>query len=286
MKHEGLTYEQYSALEGVNWSRLRTMRKSALHFRHELQFPRDDEAKHFRVGSVTHVHLLEPALVDAKFAMWTGKVRNGKAWEAFKLEHAHQTIVTPKEMELGVGAAKAVLAHPIAGKILDGGLREAAFTWTDRETGLKCRARIDHARRYLTEVKTAAQLAPKLFENAATRIGYHAQLAFYWDGLKENGVEVDEEPRIICVESEPPHDTVVFRIPEFVVEEGRELYRTLLKKLAHCIATNTWPGRAHDSELVFTMPMWALDEDDGGPDPDLKPTDGEPRDGDPDWMRD
>lgn len=285
MKHEGLTYEQYAELEGVNWSRLRAIRKSALHFRYKLQHPQDDEAKHLRIGSVTHAYLLEPETVERRFVVWTGKVRNGKKWDEFREEHAHQTILGPKEMEAGIGAAKAVLAHPIAGKLLVGGLREASFTWNDRETGLKCKARVDHTNRYVTEVKTTAQLAPRLFENSATRIGYHGQLAFYGDGLRENGIAIDPEPRIICVESEAPHDVVVFRIPAFVVEEGRDLYRRLLKKLARCIETNEWPGRAEAEELVFTMPMWALDEDDeDGAEPNLQPTTG--RDSDPDWMRD
>ena len=273
VKHEGLSYEDYSALEGVNWSRLREMRKSPLHFRYALQHPRDDEAKHFRIGSITHAYLLEPATVEARFAVWTGKVRNGKVWDAFKAEHAHQTILSAKEMDLGIGAAKAILAHTIAGRILEGGMREASFTWVDRETSMKARARIDHARLHLTEVKTGARLAQRLFENAATQIGYHGQVAYYQDGLRENGVDVHPEPKIIAVESAPPHDVVVFTLPAPVVEAGRTLYRGLLKKLAHCIETDTWPGRAPE-ELTFTLPMWALDDEDD----DLSYAD------DPDWV--
>ncbi|MCH9838294.1 hypothetical protein K0U83_21705, partial [bacterium] len=77
-------YADYAGKTGVNWTRLKLARTSALHYRDTP--PRKDTGS---LGMLRAVHalVLEPENFDRDFAVYEGKVRRGKAWDAFVLEH-------------------------------------------------------------------------------------------------------------------------------------------------------------------------------------------------------
>src|SRR5690606_13913347 len=92
---------------------------------------------------------------------------------------------------------------------------------------------------------------------------YHVQAAFYLDGLRANGIDVEPEPVHIVVEKSPPFDVVVYRIPEHVVELGRRTYRGWLERLVECRTTGQWPGRA-EGEVELVLPEWCFATGDDG----------------------
>ena len=256
-----MTYEEYEKIDAINWSRLKAMRISPLQYWFETHNPREDEPAFLRIGSAVHAHILEPDLFTSRFARFTGKARRGKEWAAFKEEHAGKTILNAEEWDAAFGAAAAVLANRHAAKYLMAGLKEATFTWTDEDTGLKCKGRIDHAGTYLVDLKTAARMNQRIFASAAARLGYHSQLAFYSDGLAANDLPLKSDPIMIAVQSEMPHDVIVYRMPPHVIEAGRSEYRRLLAKLRECLDKNEWPGAAPDGPVDFQLPSWAYMDD-------------------------
>jgi len=256
-----VTDAEYAAIDAINWSRLKAIAVSPLQFQYEQMNPRD-EAGFLRIGRAVHAHILEPLTFRDRFVVHQG-TRRGKAWDAIE-SHARAagvTVLSEDEAEAAFGAAAAVLANPYAAEYLARGFKEAAFTWTDEETGLACKGRTDHAGRHLVEIKTAARMARRVFAAAAARLGYHSQLAYYHDGLAANGITVDAEPIIIAVQSEMPHDVVVYKLPPHVIEAGRSEYRRLLRLLKECRETNTWPGAAPDGPVTFELPAWATMDD-------------------------
>jgi hypothetical protein len=100
-----------------------------------------------------------------------------------------------------------------------------------------------------------------MFANAVARYGYHAQLAWYLDGLRTNGIEVHDTPILVAVQSSPPHDVVTYHLPDHVVQAGRDEYRKLLVKVAECEASGDWPGIAPE-ELEMVLPEWGYQIDD------------------------
>jgi hypothetical protein len=64
----------------------------------------------------------------------------------------------------------------------------------------------------------------------------------------------------IVVETEPPHDVAVYRIPAEVIEAGHDEYHRLMLKLAECKRSGEWPG-AVDGEPDVSLPSWVYGAD-------------------------
>lgn len=250
-----MTFDDYREIDAINWSRLKALRVSPLRYRHERMAP-PAEAPHLRIGLAMHCLVLEGEEEFARrYVCYPGR-RQGGAWEDFRAEHGDKTILNSPEYLRACGAAASLLAHPAARTYLAAGLKEATITWTDEATGLGCKGRVDHCGSHLVDIKSTATIIPRQFCAAAARLGYHAQLAFYLDGLRSNGVDVADGPVLIAVESDEPHDIVVYHLPDDVVEAGRAEYRRLLELLVECQESDTWPGVAPD-ELELELPAWA-----------------------------
>lgn len=252
----------YNKLPGVRWSRLRAMLVSALQYQWELQHEREDEA-HFRIGRAIHCYVLEPSEFEKRFVKYTESKSVGPGsktrWAEFQVKCAAEdvTILDTAEYDKAVGAARALLAHPIAAEFLDGGVKEHLVTWTDRTTGLRCKARLDQAHLKLVDIKSTRDVSPRAFAAACARLAYHGQLAFYHDGADANGLEIEVEPMLLAVQSDPPHDVVCYRMTEDIVCAGRTLYQRLLAQLADCQAAGEFPGQAPDSVIDLELPPWA-----------------------------
>lgn len=250
----------YQSLPGIRWSRLKHMLTSAAHYKHACDAKEGPETTARRLGRAIHCALLEPEAFKSRWVTWTGKVRNGKAWEAFKLEHADREIMSVSESRLVVASAAAIRRHRTALLYLRGA-REMTLTWTDAETGLPCKLRLDLlCARRLLDVKSTGRLDPRTFGRTCAALSYHGQLAFYMDGLAACGIEVDPEPIILAVETSAPFDVVPFEVPKVVVDAGRSLYRGLLHRVKECLDADSWPGRSPDGMMTLEFPTYALPE--------------------------
>lgn len=263
-----MTESDYNAIPAVRWSRLRSLRKSALQYKHDAETEREDAA-HFRIGRAIHCYVLEPSEFQKHFVTYTESKTTGegarKNWQAFQAKCAAEgvTILDAKEHEAAVGAALAILAHPVASEYVAGGVKEHTITWIDSETGMKCKARIDQAHRVLVDIKSAREIGHRMFATVVARLGYFCQLAFYLDGAIANGFEFQEDPVIVAVESSKPHDVAVYKLGESVIDAGRAEYRRLLVRLKECQDRGDWPGIAPDAAIDLVLPPWAYG--DGNP---------------------
>lgn len=256
-----MMYAEYAAIPAINWSRLKALRVSPLQYLYEESHPRE-EAANLRIGLAMHAFVLEPDTFEARFVCYRGR-RAGKLWDAFEADHAAQTILNEAEWDRAMGAASALMTHPVSSPFLLSGLRESVITWTDADTGLACKGRIDLCGADLIDIKSTGQMAPRQFAACAARFGYHTQLAFYYDGLVASGVNVRPEPILPVVQSEPPHDVCVYSLPAHVIAAGRDEYKRLLAILKRCQDAASWPGMAPDSVVPLELPEWIFSGDDG-----------------------
>lgn len=261
-----MTEAEYAAKPGVRWSHLKRMAKSALHYRAAVDGLFGGETRALRLGRALHSMLIEPDTFNGEWVCWAGQ-RRGKKWEDFAEANADRSILTWTEMSFVTNAAAAVRRHRVALEYL-GGARELFVTWLDEETGLRCKARIDLlAADRLVDLKSSAAIDPFSFGRLAARLGYHAQLAFYLDGLVANGVVIQPEPILIAVEMAIPFDVVPYELSLPVMEAGRREYRRLLLQVAECEARGEWPGRSPASLVQLEIPDWAYGGFDDGLDP-------------------
>lgn len=291
---------QYAASEAMNISVLKAMRRSPLHCLEAMANARRPTAAVGR-GIAGHLLILEPhRLADVTVcdisrdtkaweiyeacrtsgerpAVYPGKVRRGKEWEAFEAQHAGELIalahewaavepllsarqiMTSAELEVARRMAAAVHAHPEAHALLTGGKAEVPIFWQDAKTGVDCKGRIDYlAPGRIVDLKTTADVSPWAFSRQAARLLMHLQLAFYADGWQTStSSEASPDVYVVAVESEPPFDVAVYRITDETLAAGREEYRRLLRRLVECVETDTWPGVA-PGIVDFMLPSWAV----------------------------
>lgn len=250
---------RYDEIEAMNWSSLKLMDTSPLMYHWRQTHPRPDTPS-FLLGRAIHCAILEPDQFDSRYIIrpekLDGRTKAGKAWLAD----------VPKDVET-LPAAKgevikectaSVLRHPDF-DILECTRREVTATWTDR-SGVKCKGRLDAVGpRHFVDLKSCDDLGR--FERDAAKFLYHGQLAWYLDGAIQSGLmtqesdeppdELDEDERftpmsqayIVAVETSEPYDCGFFRVPEYAIECGRELYRRLLDLWISCRDADVWPGR-------------------------------------------
>lgn len=267
----GLPFSEYTSIPAAHFSTLKALDTSPLHYQRAITFDREDTPA-LRMGRATHSLILTPEAVDV--AVWDGGRRAGKAWDAFCAEHAGRTLLTRKEAETAERMRANVLAHPAARHLLSAGNPEVSIEWSTAD-GLRCKARADWLRPGgvgIVELKTTRHIGPRSFPREFASRLYHAQAAFYLDGLIAALADAGECPRVappvtmIAVENVPPHDVTVWRIPDEVLEVGRRKVDAWLVTLGECMRSGTWPGVGGVEAMDMKLPEWA--ETDGLPDVD------------------
>jgi hypothetical protein len=252
--------DRYRALDGINISTLKEIRKSPAHYVYRLANPREDETG-LVLGRLNHSLVFEPEKVEKDYAIFQGKTRRGKLWDAFEAENlaAGKTILKENEYRSCLGVRDAVLAHPIARQYLAAGEAEQALQWIDQPTGLLCKMRLDFRSTSvpaIADLKGTTSTEARLFGTVAARMGYHLQAAHYVAGAKANGY--GELPFvIIAVEIDAPHDVTCFALDEDTMYLAEQERQELLRLVAKCRGEGKWPGR-YEGEQVLRLPAWAL----------------------------
>jgi hypothetical protein len=255
-----LTREQYDALPSghkgfLNFSSLKHIGRSPAAYRWHVE-NRGEATDAMRLGTASDIAALQPELYEARVAVWRGKVRNGKEWDAFQTENRDKTIITAKQDQAAREMADTVRRHPVAGPFLKRGTSQVTAVWEIEEPeahGLpgyyfRCKGLIDRivhdegaAPTLLIDLKTSADASPAGFGRTAYNLGYHCQGSWYQTGLALATGTKPLPVMNIVVESEPPYPVSVFYIEARELELGRERWRGWLETLAHCVRENHWP---------------------------------------------
>jgi hypothetical protein len=252
-----MPFAAYRAIDAVNWSTLKEMRRSPLHYWYRTRNPLEDRTQ-LAFGRATHTAVFEPDRFLLDYALFTGPRRAGKKWKEFLAANTGKTILKVEEYETCLAVRDAVRSHPIAGPALSPpGEAEKVLTWTDSYTGIKCKARLDWYRPGLfADLKTTVSVNADRFGLTAARMGYHCQVAFYRAGLIANNLPAPQ-PRIIAVEAAPPHDVAVFVVDEDVIYAAEQELAALLRNVSAGRFSGQWPGSCPE-EQPLKLPGWAF----------------------------
>ena len=261
------TFAEYVADEAVNYSSLKYIDDSPLHYLHHLHNERKDTPS-LALGRVTHSLVFEPDRIEHEYAVWEEGDRKGNAYKDFVAANEGKTIFKPAEIAGARRMAEAVRASPLVRPYLTDGLFEQTIKWADLLTGLDCKARPDWLTRgVLADLKTTRNADPRRFARDVASYGYHRQLAHYSNGLGW----VPEKVILIAVENTEPHDVLVYQLPDDALMVGADCVARWLRQLAWCKAHNRYPGRAakwledegrYDvpREELLSLPDWILGE--------------------------
>lgn len=263
---------EYDAIDALNISRLKEIKRSPQHYKYRLTHPHTTDA--MTLGVATHVACLEPERFAADFIVWDRKTdsgkaapRNGKAWDEFKAHAAscEYTILTADEAAEAQAIAKAVRSNELAMAYLQSG--DPEVTVEAMMHGRACRGRvdwltvIDGQHPYIVGLKTARDCRHFAFGHQAARLGYHIQWAWYFDLLATAPAYENAGVVEIVVENTPPYSVAVYRIGTDIIEQGRDEYLQLLATLTDCESRDIWPGPVPTEEWL-TLPSWAYPQAD------------------------
>lgn len=252
---DGLSNDEYHKIKAASSSIIKNMRQSPAHARHKQLNPTDPTPS-MQLGSAVHSFTLESHGAESIYCQRPEGMRAGtKAYEAFVLENKGKQELSFDNYNDAKAMAKAVLDHPVAGKLVRGGSREVSAFWTDEETGTYCKARPDIIREdgMIVDLKTTNDASLKGFAKQIADLGYHVQAAWYLDGLKRF-TEV-ENFVVIAVENKAPFAVAVYYLDAAAIEKGREEYRRLLNNYVECVKTDVWPGYSEEIQPI-SLPAW------------------------------
>ena len=172
------------------------------------------------------------------------------------LTHEHKQILA---------MAEAIRRHPIAGPLLNpdlGGVPERSLFWTDEETGVSRRCRIDWlpswqiGRLIVTDYKTCASADRDSIAKAVANYGYHMQDAWYCDGTRALGLDDDPAFVFIFQEKTAPYLVNIAQLDDVSRMAGQRRNREAIERFRDCTETDRWPGYSDDVEYI-SLPPWA-----------------------------
>ena len=256
---EGMDFQQYLDLPAINASGLKLIAQSPLKYAHEQKNPRAPSAAMLK-GTGVHGMVLEPAEWKKGVAVWEGKVRRGKEWEAFKEANEGAAILTLAEYDEIMAIAESVIAHEEAMKILKG-KHEIVITWTDIKTGMKCKCRADSVGQgWCADLKTTkdASPGPDGFGKQCANFQYLLQAAFYHDAVKRAFEWPECQFVFVAVENVPPYAVACYSVTQEQLDIGRMQYRDALEAYAR-YERSEWPTTSYAEKVMeLELPYWAM----------------------------
>lgn len=246
---------KYEDHPGVNKSTLWEMRKSPLHYWHLVHDTPKEDTKAMKFGRAIHKLLLEEEDFFDHYAIAPDCDRRTKEGKAILAELAE----SGKEI-LSKEDAEAILAmevefDKIRGAWLKDAQTEVAMAWTNEETGVLCKGRLDAITKdYVIDYKTTTDAGTNAFQREALKYGYDLQAAMYLEAARANGYN----PKgfvFIVQEKNAPYLINVIHAGEAFLDRGVWIMRDLLTKYKKCCETGEWPGYG-ENELI--IPEWAV----------------------------
>lgn len=185
-------------------------------------------------------------------------------WET---NNGHRTVLSQDEWDQLHAMRDAVMAHPVASKLLTGvpGKAEPSVYWKDPVTCELCRCRPDYWREdgILVDLKTTDDAGQESFSKSLANWRYHVQHPYYLDGcglaIEQAGLDLVKPKHFLflVVEKRAPYGVAVYQLDQESVDLGRDQYRQDLDLFHQCRMIDQWPGYGARIQSIG-VPQWYL----------------------------
>lgn len=274
-----LPAEEYHADPAIGSSMLEDFRESRRLYegRYTLKtIPPRDVTPAMQLGTWFHTRLLEPGRYFDLLAdplpesapdgknWYRRKGSDHERWWAEELERRQGKIAigesTRKQIE---SMAASLLSRRWAHRLLEGnGECEFSIFWTDAETGLNLKCRVDWKSLISLDIKTTERPWPSAFVRTAVELGYHRKRAHYLAGLQ--AFTGEKEPMLLhlAVGSVPPYSAGAYELGDtdrYVnASLGLMEWRHTLRTLAKCIETGDFSDAWEREIMLLEYPAYAF----------------------------
>lgn len=258
-----MTNAEYHATSAVSKSDLDLIAKSPAHYIESKNSPKEQTVS-MLLGSVAHKLVLEADKFEEEFAIAPDVDRRTKAgkeqWTKFCENITDKiTVIDNSVFEQAMEISKAVGTHPIASKLLHSGQAELSYFW--EQNGIECKCRPDYLRtdiKTVVDFKTAQDASPDEFAKAAYKYRYHVQAAWYLDGLRACGLNIENFIFVVC-ETKPPYNVMCYVADEYMLKLGRAEAEKNLETYKKCAESDIWHGYEEKPKINdLSLPEWVM----------------------------
>jgi hypothetical protein len=232
-------------------------------FRYDLDHP-EPPKKAFDIGTAAHRLVLGdgPELILVDHLMWNTK--QAKA-EVAAAREAGAVPLKREDWDQVHAMAAELRRHPLAAALFDTdyGKPEQSLFWTDKTTGVPCRARLDWldnargGRLLLPDLKTAINASTAKFEKAVLDHRYDQQADHYTDGVLQLGLADEVSFLFVVQEKQPPYPVNVIELATPWLQMAAERNRRAREIYAECTESGVWPGYKAEVAMA-SAPDWLL----------------------------
>jgi hypothetical protein len=247
-------YRKYFAL---SYSGIKKLQISPKHFWAWHHRSDEDTTADMTLGTLNHMLLLEPHRETTDLAIWTGKVKNGKVWDAFEEANKGKLIVKPQELGKAREMVAAILANPLVANALrkQEGKAELEYMGTDDVFEVPVKCGFDWITdQMIFDVKKTAGTIRDFEQRSIYKYGYHIQAAYYQRLAKL----MDGKERMfgwIVIEDSAPYECQIVLPHEQHLIDGEAIVEESLAKFMVCLRDKTWPGYEQYIKTA-ELPAW------------------------------
>lgn len=228
-------------------------------FLYDLEHPQPPKDV-FDFGQAAHRILLgageEIAIIDAD--SWRDK--GAAADKEFARSDGYVPLLA-KDYAKAVAMSEAVRRHPVAGRLFIEGRPEQSLFWTDPQSGVQMRARLDwlsdprESRLVIADYKTARAVDLESIEKAIYDYAYHMQHVQYVDGAIATDQGDEDTVMVFVFQSKtPPYLVRVVQLELNAIRLGRARIRRALGIYLECLSTGEWAG--YDETTYAALSPW------------------------------
>lgn len=245
-----MTEKEYNEAPGVRRSALWRMHESPEKYKWFLEHP-EPPTPALTFGSAVHKLLLEPVDFGDEYAVAPPVDRRTKAgketWEEFCRLAGDKTIITQDDFDTMAAMVEKAQSVPFVRELLKGE-HEVPLFWTDEDTGLECKAKLDiladvNGRKVIADYKSAANAKTEVFNSKIFSLGYHLQAYMYTEGAMK-ALGLTERPDFIFItqEKSAPYAVNLIEVTEDVMLAGMDCFREYIGLVRQCSETGYWFG--------------------------------------------
>jgi len=266
MIHSNLPFSDYQAMPGLNQSKLGLLKSCPQKFKwvleQEQKGAKRESTQALDIGQAIHTAILEPDTFNERFLCLPDidrrTTKGREMYAELVSQNPDKTILKPDDFHVALDVATAVRSNSHCASLLSGAHTELSLDWTDKATGVLCKARIDayqESMSLIVDIKTTQDGSRSGFPRKLYSYGYHRQAAWYLTGMQANGEAADHF--VFCVvEKEAPNAVALYRLNDETIRLSRQENDRLLAVYAECLRTNHWPGYTQGIEDI-SIPDYA-----------------------------
>jgi hypothetical protein len=267
--YKNMSYEDYDKLPGLRQSWLNYLNDCPASLRWHLDHMSDEEEDTDAtiLGNAVDCLVTTPEQFDIKYCAGPDVKKNTKAgkeqWESFLFANPGKIVLKGKDFQAVNMMASNVMGMKTAKTLLDGAEKQLVIQWTEKLSGVLCKARLDGWNEKLkTGIDLKTTRSVRMFRKSLEDYGYHRQAAWYMRALSYAGLN-PEHFCFIVVDKNPPYGVMVFRLVDKDIQLAWINCHTLLTTYQECKSSNTWAGYADEVQDIELMP-WARERLLGG----------------------